>query len=513
MEGFTQGLPGILSMYSPSGLLKMSIELCQQDGLYYSTTDTFTVNTNPRSRCSPFVGSAFTNLAPDIHLIDEDVVSNCSEASNDYKIPVDPTDTNDARTATAVDSTAPPQQLPCIPTKLAPSATRVRVPPLPCSRVQTRPTNLARQLKSELWATCLGHCSKDQLIALATRADGLPNSFEFHPFRHIDWKVQAPIHKSAARQQACKVDEAGAPFYMEFGFICASSDDYQCPNTQSDRIVDSYDGYNSYLLILDDKLSMTWVFLTKSKSPPLEIMRLFLRTFGHDKNVGGFIRCDQGGELARSHTLINMALTEFGYKAEPTGANSPSQNRQAEKWNDTFTITTWALLYGAALEPKYWSAALLHAVHLHNCWVHSRTGITPFEGWWGVVKPNLKYLKLFSACVCMKQTGHRCSKLDKHDFTGLFLEYTSTIQNICYLDLDSGNTKTCHHATFNKAWYLQDARPPAAELLYRLGLEDDTISTTNPPDRPVDVATYPPQPLSTRALPDTAQARMHHLPL
>jgi hypothetical protein len=143
-----------------------------------------------------------------------------------------------------------------------------------------------------------------------------------------------------------------------------------------------------------------------------------------------------------------MALTEFGYKIELTGTNSPSQNGQAEKWNNIFTVTTRALLYEAALEPKYWSAALLHASYLHNRRVHSRTGITLFEGWWGA-KLNLKYLKLFGARVCVKQTGDRCSKLDKHNFTGLFLGYTSTDQNICYFDLNSGNTKTCHHATFN----------------------------------------------------------------
>jgi hypothetical protein len=187
----------------------------------------------------------------------------------------------------------------------------------------------------------------------------------------------------------------------------------------------------------------------------------FLCTFGRDRTLSGFIWCDQGGKLARSNAFIKMALTEFGYKVELTGVNSPSQNRQVEKWNDIFAVTTRALLYGVALEPKYWSAALLHAAYLHNCCVHSCTGITPFEGWWGV-KPNLKYLTLFSARVCMKQTGDCRSKLDKHDFTRLFLGYTSTYQNICYLDLTSGNTKTCHHATFNEAWYLQDARPPAA---------------------------------------------------
>jgi hypothetical protein len=49
MEGFLQGHPVVLSLYFPLGLLKMSIQLSQQDGLYYSSTNTFTVDTNPRA--------------------------------------------------------------------------------------------------------------------------------------------------------------------------------------------------------------------------------------------------------------------------------------------------------------------------------------------------------------------------------------------------------------------------------------------------------------------------------
>jgi hypothetical protein len=65
LEGFLEGRPGILSMYSPSGLLKMPIRLSQQVRLYYSSTDTFTVNTNPRLHLSPFMGSTFTVCPPD----------------------------------------------------------------------------------------------------------------------------------------------------------------------------------------------------------------------------------------------------------------------------------------------------------------------------------------------------------------------------------------------------------------------------------------------------------------
>jgi hypothetical protein len=198
MEGYSQGRPGILLMYSPTNLLKMSLKLCQQDGLYYSTTDTVTVDTNPRSSYSPFAGSVFTDVTPNVHLINNDEDSVHSADSNLYDT------TNVSPNAVNVDTddhlTGPPPHLPgTMPTKSTPCAAPITALPIPCSRIHSRPTNPACQLESELWAAWLGHCEEDQLIALATRADGLPNSFKFHPFQHIDWKVQARIRKSAAR--------------------------------------------------------------------------------------------------------------------------------------------------------------------------------------------------------------------------------------------------------------------------------------------------------------------------
>jgi hypothetical protein len=40
--------------------------------------------------------------------------------------------------------------------------------------------------------------------------------------------------------------------------------------------------------------------------------------------------------------------------------------------------------------------------------------------------------------------------------------------------MDSGLVKCSHHAQFDEAWYLQNNRPPAAQLLYDLGLEVDS---------------------------------------
>ncbi len=148
------------------------------------------------------------------------------------------------------------------------------------SHVSVNPTNKAQQLKSELWAVQLGHCGEDQLTAPATCTDGLPSLFDFHPCQHIKWKEQTCIWKRAARRIAQKADDISVCFYMDFGFMCTSKIDYGQPDVKLDRVVKSYDGYSSYLLIIDDKSSKMWVFLTCTKEPSIKIVHLFLQSFG-----------------------------------------------------------------------------------------------------------------------------------------------------------------------------------------------------------------------------------------
>jgi hypothetical protein len=72
--------------------------------------------------------------------------------------------------------------------------------------------------------------------------------------------------------------------------------------------------------------------------------------------------------------------------------------------------------------------------------------------------------------------------LDRHDFTGIFIGYTSLEQNVVYINLNSDLMKSSHHAQFDEAWYLQGSKLLAAQLLYDLGVEadDDPISDSNP---------------------------------
>ncbi len=132
----------------------------------------------------------------------------------------------------------------------------------------------------------------------------------------------------------------------------ASCSDYRKPNPKTDQVVQLWDGYSSYLLVVDEASCFMWVFLTKSKDPPLDIINQFLWKIGHEG--GRSIRSDQGGELAKSSALANMILREHNYVFKPTGADSPLQNGAVETYNHKLAVRTWTLLYGANLPAKYW---------------------------------------------------------------------------------------------------------------------------------------------------------------
>ena len=94
---------------------------------------------------------------------------------------------------------------------------------------------------------------------------------------------------------------------------------FSIPNTKKYRVVNSFDGFLSYLLIKDEVLQMVWVFLCKLKELPVEYASEFLHVYGLKE--GKIIRFNQRGEL--SYIAI---LTRNQHKVKPTGANGASQN-------------------------------------------------------------------------------------------------------------------------------------------------------------------------------------------
>jgi hypothetical protein len=109
----------------------------------------------------------------------------------------------------------------------------------------------------------------------------------------------------------------------------ASTSDYSKPTPTTDRVVTSIDGFNSYLLVVDKFSRYMWIFLCKSKEPPIDEMSAFLSTFGLQE--GGVIRCDQGGELAGSEEFITSMLKHHNIKWSP---REQTRHRRMVEWSD-----------------------------------------------------------------------------------------------------------------------------------------------------------------------------------
>jgi hypothetical protein len=88
----------------------------------------------------------------------------------------------------------------------------------------------------------------------------------------VDFKEQARVRKQAAQRSVVCTTKQERRFYIDFGFMQASASDYSWPDKSKDHVIQSFDGYSSYLLIVDEASCFVWIFLTASKDPPLDII-------------------------------------------------------------------------------------------------------------------------------------------------------------------------------------------------------------------------------------------------
>jgi hypothetical protein len=72
----------------------------------------------------------------------------------------------------------------------------------------------------------MGHCGTWQLTQLSHHVDGIPPSFLPHPFCFIDSKKLGGIHKQPVGHSPDKAPLPGLRFFMDFGFMHASTTNY-----------------------------------------------------------------------------------------------------------------------------------------------------------------------------------------------------------------------------------------------------------------------------------------------
>ena len=349
---------------------------------------------------------------------------------------------------------------------------------------------MSARAEYELWHQRLGHAGERAMTEIHKCVDGIPN---LHSHKHNFHKCECCMRgkvKAAPKKKSTSITTTarGQMFHMDFGFVRGS--DYKHTNEKG-KIVTSRDGYNSYLIIVDAYTRYTWIFLSASKQPPLTIVRQFLQRYGIKEGTFRQVRCDQGGELAKSKQFRNVVQLE-GYSVEPTGSDNSSQNGIAERPNRTFGNMMRAMLLNAGLPSKYWSYALIQAVFVKNRLPHAYHNYskTPFEAITGR-KPNVKDLKVFGSRVIAKNSNNRRAKLDDNTSTGIFLHHTGSTSISKYLDINTNREKTTSHLEYDEAHYTSIERPIGAMALIHNGYgTKDKNSTSITPTENINDQTH-----------------------
>jgi hypothetical protein len=114
--------------------------------------------------------------------------------------------------------------------------------------------------------------------------DSIPNLPDAHPLFCCPFCDKAKLHKNHGGKKSTK--EAfvpGTAFHIDLGFIRGPKnlqEVLQDGAVPKDTVLKSHDGFSSYLLIIDAATRYIWVFLLKSKDPPIAIIDQFLTKHG-----------------------------------------------------------------------------------------------------------------------------------------------------------------------------------------------------------------------------------------
>jgi hypothetical protein len=157
-----------------------------------------------------------------------------------------------------------------------------------------KPKSKGQQLVSELWSLCMEHCGGWQLRQLPKHVSGTPLVFISHSFQFNDVKQGGRVKKQPVGIDPEKVPEPQMRFFMDFGFMGASRSNYRSPRLGTDRVIECFEGFSAYLIVVDEASCYVWVFLQKSKDPPVDLICDFLAL--HRSTQGGVIHTDLGGE-------------------------------------------------------------------------------------------------------------------------------------------------------------------------------------------------------------------------
>jgi Integrase core domain len=169
----------------------------------------------------------------------------------------------------------------------------------------------------------------------------------------------------------------------------------------------SINGSLYYLLMIDDASQYMSISFLKSKDQAAQRIKAYLAYITARNKTLQAIRIDHSTEFTNAD--LRSWCTERGIKVQMTAPYSPSQNRVAERMNQTLVELARAMLISAKLPEFLWEPAVQHVVYIRNCSYTSATDKTPYKVWHNS-KPNVGHLREFSAPVWTLLQGQKTQR-------------------------------------------------------------------------------------------------------
>jgi hypothetical protein len=189
-------------------------------------------------------------------------------------------------------------------------------PSIKSARTATWTTPLSKALQHpKLWHQRLGHAAPRTLKRTQQVVDGIPNLPDAYPLFCCPFCDKAKLRKNHGGKKSMKeASVPGTAFHMDLGFIRGPKnlqDVLQDKAVPKETVIKSHDGFSSYLLIIDAATRYIWVFLLKSKDPPIATIDQFLTR--HRTARRGTITTTPDGLLDKSMSFKKLC-TNQGYQ-------------------------------------------------------------------------------------------------------------------------------------------------------------------------------------------------------
>ena len=238
--------------------------------------------------------------------------------------------------------------------------------------------------------------------------------------------------------------------------------------------VTSVRGYVAILLIIEPVTSHGWIFLRRSKHPPLQMVIWFITHLRLRLGMScTSLRTDGGGELYGSHAF-RAGLAQIHCQTETTGGYNPSANGPPETAGGLIKRTMRCLLVMGSQEPNMWCFAAPFSQTLENIRPRRKENYrSSHESAYGKA-PSYDHMRmLFSTVyILVSRASRRRQDPLRRANPGTFLGFQGTGRVLIYKDDTQKGYRYAHHTVIDE---LQSAMEPGnrsvgARFLHNLPL-------------------------------------------